>query len=88
MITAIGLQRRSTDLTSRRSSTSSDDARQIHRLTVKTSPQQRRRTGSAINLSSCHAPLDLIFDHLAGPAAIKSLHITIVMQRFISEISS
>jgi hypothetical protein len=60
MITAIGLQRRSTDLTSRRSSTSSDDARQIHRLTVKTSPQQRRRTGSAINLSSCHAPLDLI----------------------------
>jgi hypothetical protein len=25
---------------------------------------------------------------LAGPVAIKSLHITIVMQRFISEISS
>jgi hypothetical protein len=29
-----------------------------------------------------------LFDHLAGPVAIKSLHITIVMQRFISEISS
>ena len=27
-------------------------------------------------------------DHLAGAVAIKSLHITIVMQRFISEISS
>ncbi len=37
-----------------------------------------------------HAPQQSaeLFDHLAGPAAIKSLHITIVMQRFISEISS
>jgi hypothetical protein len=68
MITAIGLQRRRTDLTSRRSSTSSDDARQIHHLTVKTSPQQRRRTGSAINLSSCHAPLDLIARAKPHPA--------------------
>ena len=37
-----------------------------------------------------HAPQQSaeLFDHLAGPVAIKSLHITIVMQRFISEISS